>query len=42
MEEAIRAVMFLYEISREDAIQYYWDEVEAYMGLKEKLKKDAS
>ena len=42
MEEAIQVVMHLYDISREDAIQYYWDEVEAYMSLKEKLKKDES
>ncbi len=40
MEEAIRYVMHLYDISREDAVQYYWDEIEAYMELKAKFEDE--
>jgi len=36
MEDAIQYVMNLYSVSRDDVIQYYWDEVEAYMQLKAK------
>lgn len=41
MEEAILYVMHLYEISKEDAVQYYWDEVEAYMKLKMKFEDES-
>ena len=34
MNEAIEFVMVFYNISREDAVNLYWDEVEAYMILK--------
>ena len=34
MNEAIEFVMRFYHISREDAVNLYWDEVEAYMELK--------
>ena len=37
MTEAIAFVMQFYNISREDAINLYWDEVEAYMSLASKL-----
>ena len=33
MEQAIRYVMDFYQISWDDAVQYYWDEVEACMQL---------
>ena len=33
MNEAIEFVMSFYNISREDAINLYWDEVEAFMQL---------
>ena len=33
MEEAIFMVMNYYRISRETAVNLYWDEVEAYMQL---------
>lgn len=41
MKEAIEFVMKFYNISFDDAVNYYWDEVESYMrlveqGLKEK------
>ena len=33
MEQAIHFVMEFYQVSREDAINLYWDEVEATMNL---------
>jgi hypothetical protein len=33
MEKAIFIVMNYYQISRETAINLYWDEIEAYMQL---------
>jgi len=33
MNEAIEFVMQFYNISHEDAVNLYWDEVEAYMQL---------
>jgi hypothetical protein len=33
MNEAIEFVMQFYNISRDDVISLYWDEVEAYMQL---------
>jgi DNA primase len=39
MKEAIEFVMKFYHISFDDAVNYYWDEVEAYMRLSEKLKE---
>ena len=33
MEEAIFMVMNYYRISRETAVNLYWDEIEAYMQL---------
>jgi hypothetical protein len=33
MNEAIEFVMQFYNVSREDAVNLYWDEVEAYMQL---------
>ena len=33
MEEAIFMVMNYYRVSRETAVNLYWDEVEAYMQL---------
>lgn len=33
MNEAIEFVMLFYNISREDAVNLYWDEIEAYMQL---------
>ena len=40
MEQAIRFVMQFYNISREDAVNYYWDEVESYMNLKMKIEEE--
>ena len=34
MEEAIFIVMNYYRVSRETAINLYWDEIEAYMELR--------
>ena len=33
MNEAIHFVMQFYNISRDDAITLYWDEIEAYMEI---------
>ena len=33
MKQAIYFVMDFYQISWDDAVKYYWDEVEAYMKL---------
>lgn len=33
MEQAIRFIMEFYKVSWDDAVQYYWDEVEAYTKL---------
>jgi hypothetical protein len=37
MNEAIEFVMQFYNISRDVAINLYWDEIEAYMELSLKL-----
>lgn len=37
MEQAIGYVMYFYDISREVAVKYYMDEIEAYMRLKQKF-----
>ena len=39
MNEAIEFVMQFYNISREDAINLYWDEVEAYMSIISKINE---
>ena len=33
MEQAINFVMDFYQVSRQDVVNYYWDEVESYMRL---------
>lgn len=40
MNQAIEFVMMFYNISQEDAVNLYWDEVEAYMSLAAKLNGD--
>lgn len=40
MNDAIEFVMRLYNVSREDAMSLYWDEIEAYMYLIEKGIKE--
>jgi hypothetical protein len=35
METAIRFVMDFYQISWDDAVKYYWDEIESYLQLQE-------
>jgi hypothetical protein len=35
METAILFVMQFYQVSREDVVKYYWDEVESYLRLQE-------
>ena len=37
MIEAIRFIMEFYNVSEQDVILYYWDEIESYMSLKLKL-----
>ena len=41
-ENAIKFVMDFYQVSREIAVELYWDEVEAFMRLSAKIEKDAS
>ena len=38
MNQAIEFVINFYNISKEDAVNLYWDEIEAYMSLQLKLK----
>ena len=33
MEQAILFVMNFYDVSREAAVEHFWDEIEAYMQL---------
>lgn len=33
MNEAIKFIMEFYSVSHDDAVNYYWDEIEAYMQL---------
>lgn len=37
MTQAIEFIMQFYNVSREDAVNLYWDEVESYMLLSSKL-----
>ena len=37
IDRAIEFVMSFYDISREDAVNLYWDEIEAYRSLAAKL-----
>ena len=37
IDRAIEFVMKFYNISREDAVNLYWDEIEAYRSLAPKL-----
>jgi len=37
IDRAIEFVMKFYNISREDAVNLYWDEIEAYRSLADKL-----
>lgn len=39
MKESIEFIMNFYSITWEDAVNLYWDEVEAYMQLSQKLSK---
>ena len=40
MDEAVEIIMHFYQVSKEDAIKYYMDEINTYLRLKEKLKND--
>jgi hypothetical protein len=40
MNEAIEFVMKFYNISREDAVNLYWDEIEAYISLSKRLNDE--
>jgi len=33
MNEAIKFIMEFYSVSHDDAVQYYWDEIESFMWL---------
>ena len=35
MEIAIRFVMEFYQVSWDDAVKYYWDEIKSYLRLQE-------
>ena len=38
MDDAVEIVIHFYQVSKEDAIKYYMDEINSYLSLKEKLK----
>ncbi len=38
-ERAIQYIMEFYRVSRDVACEFYWDEIEAYMKLMEKIKE---
>ena len=42
MEQAIQYVMHFYDISREDAVKYYMDEIEAYMCLRDRFDSESA
>lgn len=42
MEQAIWYVMNLYQVTREDAIAYYMDEIEAYMRLRDRFDSESA
>lgn len=42
MEQAISYVAYFYGISREDAVKYFMDEIEAYMRLRERFDSESA
>jgi|DEB19_MinimDraft_3_1074340.scaffolds.fasta_scaffold44160_6 hypothetical protein len=38
-ERAIQYIMEFYRVSRDVACEFYWDEIEAYMKLMQKIKE---
>ena len=42
MERAIQYVMHFYDISREDAVKYYQDEIEEYMRLRDRFDAESA
>lgn len=42
MEQAINFVANFYGVSREDAIKYYWDEIEAYQRLRDRFDSQSA
>lgn len=41
MEYAIAYVAYFYGVSREEAVEYYMDEIEAYMRLRERFDEES-
>lgn len=41
-ERAVQTVMQLYNVSREDAIAYFWDEVEAAERLLDRFEQECA
>ena len=41
MEQAISYIMQFYDVSREEAVKYYMDEIEAYMSLRAKFDEES-
>lgn len=42
MEQAISYIMYFYDITREVAVKYYMDEIEAYMRLRERFDSESA
>lgn len=42
MEQAISYIMQFYDVSREVAVKYYMDEIEAYMRLRERFDSESA
>lgn len=42
MEQAIGYVAYFYGVSREEAVQFYMDEIEAYMRLRAKFDEESA
>lgn len=42
MEQAISYIMQFYDVSREEAVKYYMDEIEAYMRLRDRFDSESA
>lgn len=42
MEQAIQWVMNLYQVTREVAVEFYQDEIEAYMRLRDRFDSESA
>lgn len=42
MEQAISYIMQFYDVSREEAVKYYMDEIEAYTRLRDRFDSESA